>query len=304
VYAYEIENLTKRYKGQSIPANREITLQIAKGEIFVLLGPNGAGKTTLIKQMVNLLVPTMGTIKLFGKPLDYTPMYVAQKVGYMPQSGQALNDLTVNEALYFAAHLRGLSRSDALRERQRLGHVFGLERVGSSVISRLSGGQKRLILLAMAMAASPEVLILDEPTNDLDPQHRHLVWRLIEEVNRSLHTTVIFVSHNLVEAERIAHRVAIMRDGELVMIGRPSALKRRMQQQLRLEVAFSPGLPPKLPINSPFRESAKGRWVLLIDKSEASKYVNSLTTDPYVESFTLGTPTLEDLYLDVMAEHI
>ena len=128
--AYAIHDLTKRYPGQTTPANDRISLEIAQGEVFGLLGDNGAGKTTLIKQMINLLAPTSGRILLFGRPLDADPLYTPRHIGYMPQSGLALNSVTVAETLYFTAHLRGLSRRDAHAERDRLPLAVDLSVLG------------------------------------------------------------------------------------------------------------------------------------------------------------------------------
>src|SRR5262245_16087253 len=118
--AYTIQNLTKYYSGQPHPANNNISLEIGQGQIFGLLGDNGAGKSTLVRQMVNLLRSNSGSITLFGHDIASHPLYVATNVGYMPQDGRAFNNLTVGEALYFTAHLRGLSRSDARAERDAL----------------------------------------------------------------------------------------------------------------------------------------------------------------------------------------
>lgn len=295
---YEIEHLTKMYPLQSAPANDDLSLRVEPGEIFGLLGANGAGKTTLVRQMANLLAPTRGTIRLFGKPLSHTPLYAPSQLGYMPQLGAALNTLTVSETLYFTAHLRGLSRSEARRERDRLIDLLDLGSLRNRIVTRISGGQGRLVLLATALAASPPVLILDEPTNDLDPQHRRLVWDVVRTVKEQQGTTVILVTHNVVEAEKVIERVGIMRRGRLIAVGRPGQLKSHLNHQLRLEIVFAPEQPPTLPAHAAPRVTAPGRWHLLISHAEAPDYLAALNASP-VEDFTLGTATLEDLYLSL-----
>ena len=159
------------------PANRDICFQVQEGEIFGILGDNGAGKTTLIKQMVNLLTSDSGDILLYGQPIRNHSLYLPSLVGYMPQE-----------------NLRAESadrRGSALLQRASAGHeaagppstnVITCSKSGSwrdlrdHNSSRLSGGQRRLLRLAVATAAASKVLVLDEPTNDLDPQKRRLVW--------------------------------------------------------------------------------------------------------------------------------
>jgi ABC-2 type transport system ATP-binding protein len=240
---YDVQDLVKFYQGQSEPANRGITLQIQQGEIFGLLGDNGAGKTTLVRQMVNLLRSTSGSITLFGEPIAADPQFVPANVGYMPQETHSLNTLTVGEALYFTAHLRGMSRTEARQERDRLLDLWQIEELRNQDNSRLSGGQRRLLRLAVAMAGSLPVLILDEPTNDLDPLRRRLVWDVLRQINRERGTTIIFITHDAIEAEKVIERVGIMRDGGLVALGRPSDLKRAIDRKLRLELFCAPDAP-------------------------------------------------------------
>jgi ABC-type multidrug transport system ATPase subunit len=294
---YDVVDLTKIYPRQATPANDRLTLRVAEGEIFGLLGDNGAGKTTLIRQMANLLAPTGGTIRLFGQPLGAAPLYVPGRIGYMPQDGLALNNLTVGETLYFTAHLRGLDRRDAHAERDRLLDRLDLGTARDRLIVRLSGGQRRLAMLATTIAASPPVLLLDEPTNDLDPQHRRLVWDLVREINREQGLTIILVTHNVIEAERVIQRVSIMRGGRLIAVGRPGALKAGLNRQLRLEIVFAPGSPPALPPGPAPREVMPGRWQLLIEREAAPAYLAALNGNESVEDFSLSTATLEDLFL-------
>lgn len=298
---YDIEALSFRYSEQSPLVNDALSMSIEEGEIFGLLGANGAGKTTLIKQMVSLLKPTSGTIRLFGQALKQDRHYSAQKVSYMPQRGEALNNLTIDETLYFTAHLRGLSRPDALREQQRLVDLLDLGAIRHKPVTELSGGQRRLSLVATTLAAQRPVWILDEPTNDLDPERRRHVWDILRQAQAEYHTTLILVTHNILEAERMLERVAILKDGKLLALGRVGLLKKQLNQQLRLEIRFTPNQPPQLPeadlVPHIYHES---QWHLLIDRDKAPLYLNALNAQSQIEDFILTTPTLEDLYIALM----
>jgi len=238
---YDVRDLVKYYPGQARPANKDVTLQIHQGEIFGILGDNGAGKSTLVRQMVNLLRSSSGSIRLFDQSIGQDPLHVPLNVGYMPQETHALNILTVGEALFFTAHLRGLSRAEARQERDTLLELWRIEDLRHEYSTRLSGGQRRLLRLAVAMAGSPPVLILDEPTNDLDPQRRRLVWDVLRHLNSEHGTTIIFITHDAIEAEKIIQRVGIMCDGELVVVGRPSELKRSVDQKVAAGTLLSAG---------------------------------------------------------------
>jgi ABC-2 type transport system ATP-binding protein len=293
---YTIENLTKFYPKQLSPANRGISFEIHQGEIFGFLGDNGAGKTTLVRQMVNLLRPTSGRITLLGKPVAGNPQHVAVHVGYMPQMAHALNNMTVGEALYFTAHLRGLSRADARRERDALLELWQMGPLRDKYSTRLSGGERRLLRLAVAMAGRLPVLILDEPTNELAPQRRRLVWDVLSQINRERGTTILFITHDAIEAEKVIQRVGIMRDGELVAVGRPGDLKRHIDQKLRLELFFVPDAPPQLPAGLTHHELQPGHWIVWIERSDASAVLERFDLGQ-LDDFRLYSPTLEDLYV-------
>jgi ABC-2 type transport system ATP-binding protein len=301
VAVYDVQNLIKVYPGQARPANKSITLQIYQGEIFGILGEDGAGKSTLVRQMVNLLRSDSGSITLFGQNIARDPLRVPMNVGYMPQDARALNNLTVGEALFFTAHLRGLSRSDALENRDALLCLLRIEELRHEYSTRLSGGQRRLLRLAVAMVGSPPVLILDEPTSDLDPQRRKLVWDVLRHLNRERGTTIIFVTHDAIEAEKVIQRVGIMRDGELVAVGRPSELKRVIDQKLRLELFFLPGIPPGLPPGLNCHQLEAGRWLVLLEREQVMAVLNHLSLEQ-VDDFRLQSATLEDLYLHYAAQ--
>ncbi len=296
VIVYDIRDLVKVYQGQTKPANRNISLQIAEGEIFGLLGDNGAGKSTLVRQMVNLVHSTSGTITLFGQPIQHDPLFVSMNVGYMPQDGLAMNNLTVDEALFFTAHLRGLDRAEARAERDRLLDLLHLHERHAKIVPKLSGGERRLLQIAIALAGNPPVLILDEPTNNLDPQRRQLVWETLRRLNHEQGTTIIFITHDAIEAEKVIQRVGIMREGELAALGRPSQLKLLVDKKLRLELFFSPGAPPCLPPGLPRYELDAGRWLVLLEWEEVTDILNLLNRSQ-LDDFRLYSATLEDLYM-------
>ncbi len=298
---YDIVDLVKRYSGQAFPANNGITCQIRQGEIFGLLGENGAGKTTLVRQMANLLRPTSGRITLYGQPLPDDPLHVPRHVGYMPQEGAALNSLTVGEALYYTAHLRGLRRAAAQQERDELLETWQIGTLRHQPIMRLSGGQKRLVQLAVTMAGDPPVLILDEPTSGLDPQRRKLVWDVLRRRHAACGTTILFVTHDAIEAEKIIQRVGIMRGGALVAVGRPSELKRLVDRKLRLELFFPPDTPPHLPGDLVYRQIEPGRWMALMEWAETMRVLNALDLEQ-LDDFRLYSATLEDLYLHYVTQ--
>jgi ABC-2 type transport system ATP-binding protein len=293
--AYHIVGLTKLYPHRERAANADINLRVSPGEIFGLLGDNGAGKSTLVRQLVGLLRPSSGQIQLFGRDVTSEPAFVAQNVGYMPQSAFALSHLRVREAIYYSAHLRGLSRRAAQAECSTLIERWGLGEVADRVSRQLSGGQRRLLQIAVAMAGGPPVLVLDEPTNDLDPQRRRLVWEVLREYNRE-GNTIIFITHDVAEAEKVIQRVGIMRRGRLVALGRPSELKSEVDRKLRLELAYPAETEPVLPAGIEWTKRDHERWFGYLEAHQVNKVLADLDL-AQVEDFRLHSATLEDLYL-------
>ncbi len=297
---YSVTDLCFGYPAQTTLANANISFQIEKGDVFALLGPNGAGKTTLVKQMVNLLTPNNGTIYLLDSPVNSAANYTARHVSYMPQSGEALNNLTVGEILFFAAHLRGMQRHNARRERDLLIDALDMGSIRHRPVMGLSGGQRRLALLGTTLAANRPVMILDEPTNDLDPLKRKLVWDLLRQRRRESGTTIVLVTHNIIEAEPIIDRLGIMAGGRLLTLGRLGELKAPLRHQLKLDLRFAPGCPPEMPPEAHVLLAESSRLQLLIPQEQAPGIVARLVEQSQIEDFVLRTPTLEDLYLNVL----
>ncbi|WP_434444258.1 ABC transporter ATP-binding protein [Lentzea sp. E54] len=294
--AYRVENLVKRYPRQDVLAVDGMSFEIAEGEIFGLLGDNGAGKTTLVRQLVGLLRPTSGRIELFDRDVVKDASFVATVIGYMPQSTSALNRLTVGEAVYFSAHLRGMSRGDARRERDELLELWRIAEIRDKVSTNLSGGQRRLLQLAVATAGRAPVLILDEPTNDLDPVNKKHVWEVLRDFNQRRGTTIVLVTHDAVEAEKAIQRVGIVQRGRFTALGTPAQLKAEIAQKLKVHLAFPPDDPPALPFGVVPQEESDGSWLLMLDRDEAAELLGKLDLRK-ITDIRMTSTTLEDLYL-------
>ncbi|HEX2914792.1 MAG TPA: ABC transporter ATP-binding protein [Chloroflexia bacterium] len=313
---YRIEHLTKRYgRGKALrnakPANLDISLDIKAGEVFGLLGSNGAGKSTLIRQMVNLTAPSEGRILLMGQDIARHPEAVTRYVAYMPQKPHALLDLTAEEAVYYTGHMRGMAKDLARREAARLVEEWGLEAVRRKAVRHLSGGQHRLVSLAATLVGNLPVLILDEPTNELDPAFRKQVWEQLVEINRTRGTTIILVTHNVQEAERVIQRVAIMSDARVVGLGRVSELKAQLDQQVVLELFLRPEsayAAEQVLSNTPqAQKSRPNEWTVRVPRQGGEEAIHQILSQVQLarlEDFRVHTASLEDVYMQMTGHHI
>jgi ABC-2 type transport system ATP-binding protein len=299
---FDIQGVTKTYHGARRPANLDITMEIAQGEFFGLLGSNGAGKSTLVRQLMGLISPDSGRILLAGRDVGADPELPGRTVAYMPQSAFALNALTVAEAVFFAAHLRGLSWRGARRERDRVLDLLDLGALGGRVARDLSGGQRRLVQLAVTLADAPDIMILDEPTNELDPGRRREVWSFLREEHVGRGKTIILITHNALEADQVIERVGIMKDGRLISVGRPADLKRKLGARLRIELwSDDPGVEVTLPGYIEVESMAAGRICGYLEASFLGRLVDDIDLSRCPD-LRIQAPTLEDLYLDSMKD--
>jgi ABC-2 type transport system ATP-binding protein len=238
--AYEVRNLRKVYDGPEVVANDAITFSAEPGEAFGLLGPNGAGKSTLVKQLVGLLTPTAGEVRLFGEVVKAEPSRdrrIGRTVAYLPQGALALGELRVAEAIRWTGMLRGLGRPTAETEMEELLDELQLVGLADRQIRKLSGGQRRLVQIGMTLVGRLPVLILDEPTSSLDPKQRVEVRDLIARL-RGEHT-VILSTHILPEVSQITDRVVIINRGKVMAVDTPDTLSQRLRgrEEITVEVA-------------------------------------------------------------------
>ena len=237
--AYEVTGLRKVYRSPKVVANDRISFTARCGESFGLLGANGAGKTTLVRQLVGLMTPSAGQIDLFGERLDGNRRrQVGRTVAYLPQGSLTLGEFKVLEAVQWTGVLRGLTKKLARTEAGELVERLGLDKLTERPIRKLSGGERRLCHIAMTLIGRLPVLILDEPTVDIDPRLRQRVWDLIQE-RAAAGAAVILVTHDVAEAERVLDRVAILDAGRVIAAGTPAELKAELAHRTRVEIVVA-----------------------------------------------------------------
>ena len=216
--ALDIVNLTKYYKGSTVPAIDHVSLQVSTGQIFGLLGPNGAGKTTIIKILCGLLIPTEGEISVGGYSLKEDMARVRKIIGVVPQDIALYPTLTARENLSVFGGICGM-KGKALRQRmEELLPVFGLEKSRDRRVEHFSGGMKRRLNLVAGLLHSPEILFLDEPTVGVDVHSKKVIIENLFEINRG-GTTIIYTSHYLEEAENLCSYIAIIDEGHIITRG-------------------------------------------------------------------------------------
>jgi len=237
----EAEHLTKRY-GDLIAVN-DLSLTVAEGEVLGLLGPNGAGKTTTINMLVGLMKPDSGKVTYRGQQLSGEDQGTINRVGVCPQEIVLWKKLTCLEQLQFMGEMYGVGSQEARQRGKTLLGVLELSEKQDKCAGTLSGGMQRRLNLAMSLVHDPQVLVLDEPEAGLDPQSRVLVREYIQSLVHQ--KTIILTTHNMDEAERIAHRVAIIDQGRLLVMDTPDALKANVGEGDVVEINVSDGLPDK-----------------------------------------------------------
>ena len=213
-----VSHLRKRYGDRDVVADVSFSLQ--PGECFALLGPNGAGKTTTLRLAMGLTRPDGGEIRLNGHPVPAQALAARAGVGIVPQMDSLDPDFTVAENLLIYGRYFGLRDGEIRCRIPALLEFAGLEGRADTRIQALSGGMKRRLSLARALVNDPALLVLDEPTTGLDPQARHLIWERLKKLIAQ-GKTVLLTTHFMDEAERLAHRLAVMDAGRLIAQGSP-----------------------------------------------------------------------------------
>ena len=293
------EDLVKIYEG-GVKALDSVSLSVKSGIVFSLLGRNGAGKTTFLRIMATQLLPTSGRGYVLGHDIVSEAGKIREKIAVIPQESRPMYILTVKEHVKYFLMMRGLPMNEASQRSSRIIRDLGLEEYSNTLCMKLSGGLRRKVLVAMAMATEAEILFLDEPTTGLDPLSRRLVWDVIQRASRS-GQTIFLTTHYMDEAEKISNEIAIIHSGRLLASGTLEELKKLTPYKLKAEI---PSDSIRIEELSEYGRVLKlGRRIIVYIADEESSrklhdYCISMRTP-----VTFSPLSLEDLFIKLVGEN-
>ncbi len=261
----EVRDLNKSFN--DITAIKDLSFSINKGEIFGIVGPDGAGKSTLLRTISTILKPDKGQINILGMDTVKYARKIKEIQAYMPQRFGLYEDLTVEENIFFFGRLFGVSNKEI---KKRLELLYGFSKLGpfnNRLAGKLSGGMKQKLGLACCLVHKPKLILLDEPTNGVDPVSRREFWRILYDLLQDGVTIVVSTAY-LDEAER-CNRLALMHEGEFIHSGTPADIKGIIQKKI-LEIILP--------------DSRKGEYILKKYKEYASVIRTGLSIKVFVKN--------------------
>jgi ABC-2 type transport system ATP-binding protein len=305
--AVEINNISKSFG--SIQALKEVSFNFNQGEIFGLLGPNGAGKTTLVRILTTILKPDKGSVKLFGNDITKKRKEIREIIGYVPASVILYQHLSAKENLMHAASLYNIEKKRANQRIEMLLKKFDMWEWRHEKIKNFSSGMAQKINICRGILHDPKLLVLDEPTNGLDPKSRQVVRDFILEINEN-GTTVLLTTHVMWSVEEICKRVAIIDKGQLITIDSILNLKSaELKKKDEIKVFVSGLIENKDNYNKlktinwiqDVQHEDKKNYVITINGNNKVKELQKLLLETFstIENIRINEPTLEDIFISL-----
>jgi len=291
-----IRNFSKQFNSTFVV--RDLSFDVQAGETFAFLGANGSGKTTTIRCLLNILQPTGGELLLWGKQYSIA---LAAKIGYLPEERGLYVDSNVLETMVYFGTLKGLSKADATAKATAYLERVGLADKRQARIKTLSSGQQQKIQLGLTIINSPELLVLDEPTKGLDPVNRDLLLDTLTEM-KSAGTTIVFITHQMEEVEKVADRLVMIKDGRRVLYGGVEEVKRQFGEN-RLHVDFTGKVPHHDDLYTIDREENNVAVLKMLDGVTPDRVFKALAKDPLsISRFEVASPSLQDIFVHVQSQ--
>jgi ABC-2 type transport system ATP-binding protein len=320
--AIAVRNLTKRYPQSKTNAVDGVSFEVERGGIFGLLGPNGAGKTTIIGVLTTAVIPTGGEATIMGFDVIQDQLRVKQRIAVVPQRSNLDRSLLVREILTFHAAYHGVPRREREAHADELLKELGLYERRNEKADRYSGGMSQRLMIARALMHKPDVLFLDEPTNNLDPQSRLFLWERIRSLNEQ-GLSILLTTHDMDEADQLCQRIAIMDLGKILVNDTPAELKKLIPGGNSLELRVETGAPGLLTerfgalpgvtkveeVPAPGAEGERGLTSFHVYAAEAGALVGAaaqaiLESGARVHDISVRQATLEEVYIYLTGKHL
>ena len=303
-YMIEAKDLTKKF--DNLTAVDGLNIKIKKGEVFGFLGPNGAGKTTSIKMMVGLLRPTSGNVLINGVDVDKIEKGT---IGICPQELMLWENLTCKESLNLMADMYEVPKKIRDERVQKLLDDLFLVEKADTVVTKLSGGMKRRLNLALSVIHEPEIVVLDEPSEGLDPQSRRVLWNYIRSMRDEQGKTVILTTHLMDEADHLSDRIGIVDHGKLIRLDTPENLKNEIGEGDIVDMKLSEAS-KNLDI---IQELESNEQILSVVEANGRIHIRALNAvgklplmmqavekfDVHIADLSVRQNTLEDVFIDL-----
>lgn len=282
-----------------------LDFQVTRGEIFGIVGPDGAGKSTLLRLIATIIKPDGGSIIIDGIDSRDNPFLIKENMAYMPQRFGLYEDLTVEENIFFFGRLFGISAGEIRKKLTRLYDFSQLGPFSDRLAGKLSGGMKQKLGLACCLVHAPGLIILDEPTNGVDPVSRREFWKILYDL-LSEGVTIVVSTAYLDEAER-CNRIALMHGGGFIRLGQPRSIKEEIDKRM-IDISVGDARAGELALGkaedfSPVIRTGSSLRVFVSDPQRAVRMIRSLLSREKIEVLDLRevVPSLEDCFLDIIS---
>ncbi|WP_448059636.1 ABC transporter ATP-binding protein [Cellulomonas hominis] len=295
--------MSKRYRGQQgVQANDGIDLDVEPGQVVGLLGHNGAGKSTLVNQVVGLVQPDSGTITLAGVDAVAQPHLARRLASIQAQANVPITGLTPRTAVQLVGRMRGASKQDAARRTAVLLDALDLGPWADTPAEKVSGGVARLTAFAMTAVTPGRLVVLDEPTNDVDPVRRRLLWAQIRGLADD-GAGVLLVTHNVREAERVVDHLVILDQGKVLAADTPAGLTGALRGDLTVELDLAPGAQADWPavVNPTVHSRLRAAGTVpAASAADVVRWAQDQVQRGVLERYALAPASLEDVYIQMV----